>query len=121
MIGRRGEVITLIDETARAYHAGLSLMPLEVDRRENVNNFSIGIELIGSDRDKFTKRQYDSLSKLMLGIINRHPIRYVLGHEHVAPGRKTDPGPGFDWQRLIALKDSFSELILPQDLRNPWG
>jgi AmpD protein len=68
------------------------------DGREGVNNFSIGIELIGSEDTDFTEAQYISLARLTKDILSRHPLQYIYGHCDVAPGRKTDPW-GLDWSR----------------------
>jgi AmpD protein len=103
LISREGEVWRLVDEAKRAWHAGVSKMPLPDDSREGVNHFSIGIELIATEESGFTPEQYESLALLIFDISSRQPIRNVLGHEHIAPGRKVDPGPNFDWPRLRAL------------------
>ena len=68
--------------------------------RDNCNDDSIGIELEGLEGERFEEAQYETLDALVAGIAQRYPIRHVAGHEHIAPGRKQDPGPGFDWQRL---------------------
>jgi AmpD protein len=78
-------------------------MPFLDDSREQVNDFSIGIEVVTSGHEgDFTTSQYDALIELIRGIRARHPITAIVGHEHIAPGRKTDPGPQFDWQRIAA-------------------
>lgn len=102
VITRRGHVIQLVDEQHRAWHAGKSRMPFRNDRRSGVNRFSIGIELIGTPTGAFTTSQYKSLVRLVLEILRRHRITSVVGHEHIAPGRKIDPGPAFDWKRFGA-------------------
>ena len=78
-------------------------MPFTDDPRGNVNDFSIGIELLGNQEFGFCKKQYQALARLTKQICKRHPIRHILGHEHIAPGRKTDPGPAFDWQYFGSL------------------
>ncbi len=81
---------------ARAWHAGKSIWR----GRENCNDYSIGIELEGVEGDRFEPAQYTTLQRLLRALARRYPVREAVGHEHVAPVRKTDPGPGFDWQRL---------------------
>jgi N-acetyl-anhydromuramoyl-L-alanine amidase len=71
--------------------------------RERCNDYAIGIELEGLEGDTFTAAQYRSLAQLLRALARRYPITDVTGHEHVAPGRKRDPGPGFDWWRLARL------------------
>ncbi|MCI5131274.1 MAG: hypothetical protein D3904_07065, partial [Candidatus Electrothrix sp. EH2] len=83
-------------EENKAWHAGTSRMP--EDGREGVNEFSIGIELIGSEDSYFTAPQYRALALLTRDILTRHPVQYIYGHCDVAPGRKTDPW-GLDWSR----------------------
>ena len=102
VIARDGAVFQLVPESKRAWHAGVS----RLGDRERVNDFSIGIDLVfqpGIDRG-YTERQYEILMDLLDGIRTRHPIdpALVTGHEDVAlpPGRKTDPGPLFDWPRV---------------------
>ena len=68
--------------------------------RERCNDYSIGIELEGTDTRPYTARQYRRLAALLRRIAARYPIAAVVGHSDVAPGRKTDPGPAFDWSRL---------------------
>ena len=80
----------------RAWHAGRSSWR----GREGCNDFSIGIELEGLEGEAFDDRQYPVLAALVDSVAARFPIVDVAGHEHVAPGRKADPGAGFDWARL---------------------
>jgi AmpD protein len=68
--------------------------------RDNLNNTSIGIELAGSDDVPYTTAQYQALRRVLLRLNDDFPLRYVVGHCDIAPGRKTDPGASFDWQRL---------------------
>jgi AmpD protein len=82
----------------RAWHAGTSSFL----GRDNCNDFSIGIELEGLEGDAFEPAQYAALARLCQDLRARYPIAFVVGHEHIAPGRKQDPGPGFDWQTLVA-------------------
>lgn len=108
IISRKGEIIRCVQEDKRAWHAGKSRMPLVDCPREEVNDFSIGIELIGSERSGFTVQQYDALVALIQDIRKRHEINHILGHEHVSPGRKSDPGKLFDWS---FIKDRFGGKI----------
>ena len=95
LIDRHGLVTQFVAANARAWHAGVS----SFEGREKCNDFSIGIELEGSDFVPFEAAQYDSLAALTLALRQRYGLRAVAGHEHIAPGRKTDPGPFFDWPR----------------------
>lgn len=96
LIGRDGKIYRLVEDKNIAYHAGVSQVP---DGRKNVNDFSIGIELVNTKTDKFTDKQYDALSKLVDQIKKENKIKYVLGHDQIAPGRKDDPW-NFDWNKL---------------------
>mgnify|MGYP002260836742 CR=1 FL=1 len=80
----------------RAWHAGVS----SCEGRNRVNDFSIGIELEGSDDLPFTDAQYAALVPLLATLKAAYPIQAVVGHSDIAPGRKTDPGPFFDWNRI---------------------
>ena len=121
LIRRDGSVVQFVPTGARAWHAGLS----SFEGRERCNDFSIGVELEGSDFTAFGDAQYDSLARLAHALRQRHPISAVRGHEHVAPGRKTDPGPHFDWPRfraaLAALQTGDRNLLAEsqQDLSFP--
>lgn len=95
-IERSGRLWQFVDCDARAWHAGVS----HYRGRDNCNDDSIGVELEGLEGGLFETLQYQCLSALMEAIRLRYPLRYVAGHEHVAPQRKADPGPGFDWTRL---------------------
>ena len=94
LIRRDGRLVQFVPTVARAWHAGES----RFGKRERCNDFSIGIELEGTDVDPFTPSQYDTLVQLTATLQARHSLTDVAGHEHVAPGRKTDPGPCFDWE-----------------------
>lgn len=83
----------------RAWHAGASFWR----GRADCNDDSIGIELEGLEGDRFEPTQYEALARLLPALARRYPIAHLAGHEHIAPGRKHDPGPGFDWPRLQAL------------------
>lgn len=96
IIGRQGDVYKLVEEKNVAYHAGESRMP---DGRTGVNYFSIGIELVGDLESGFTKEQYSALNSLLADIKERHRIKSVLGHEDIAPGRKTDPWK-IEWDKV---------------------
>lgn len=96
LIDREGRVYRLVNDKNIAYHAGESKMP---DGRINVNNFSLGIEIMNTESSKPTEKQYQSLNKLISYIKNNHKIKNTLGHNQIAPGRKTDPW-NFDWKEL---------------------
>jgi len=99
-IRRDGEVMQFVSCEERAWHAG----PSSWQGRDNCNDYSIGIELEGLEGETFEPSQYAALVPLLRALAARYPIDQVVGHEHVAPGRKIDPGPGFDWAGLrIAL------------------
>lgn len=95
-IERNGWLWQFVDCDARAWHAGVSCYR----GRERCNDDSIGIELEGLEGQSFEAAQYATLAWLCQDLARRYPLQHVAGHEHVAPGRKQDPGPGFDWQRL---------------------
>lgn len=96
LIRRDGEVMQFVSANDRAWHAGVS----SFCGRERCNDFSIGIELEGTDFDPFELVQYDALAALTLALSARYPLTDVAGHEHIAPGRKSDPGPFFDWNHF---------------------
>ena len=96
LIRRDGELLQFVSADERAWHAGLS----SFRGRERCNDFSIGIELEGLEGGRFEDAQYRALLQLLPALRARYPIDAVVGHEHIAPGRKADPGPGFDWQGL---------------------
>lgn len=98
LIDRRGRLTQFVPLHQRAWHAGKSVF----EGRERCNDFSIGIELEGTDEKPFTQAQYTRLVRLTRQIMARCPRitrRRVTGHSNIAPGRKTDPGPHFDWAR----------------------
>ena len=95
-IRRDGSLIQFVPCTLRAWHAGVSSW----QNCERCNDFSIGIELEGTDELPFTDAQYATLAPLVQQLKQAYPIRAVVGHSDIAAGRKTDPGPYFDWQRL---------------------
>lgn len=96
IIDRKGVVYRLVEESNIAYHAGSSKMP---DGRKNVNDFSIGIEIIATEDSGYTDKQYAAVNDLIADIRSRYQIKSVLGHSDIAPGRKTDPWK-FDWKKL---------------------
>lgn len=95
-IRRQGELWQFVSCEDRAWHAGVS----SYRGRENCNDDSIGIELEGLEGGEFEAAQYETLSSLCAALGQRYPVQHIAGHEHVAPGRKADPGPGFHWPQL---------------------
>jgi AmpD protein len=104
-VRRGGELWQFVSCDDRAWHAGASSWR----GRDNCNDFSIGIELEGLEGEAFEPAQYECLAALVAAVAQQYPVAHVAGHEHVAPGRKRDPGAGFDW---AALRD---QLSWPQD------
>ena len=101
LVERDGAVTQFVSCNARAWHAGVS----SFEGRENCNDFSLGIELEGTDDQPFTEAQYDALVELTEQLLQAYPqmsVARICGHSDIAPGRKTDPGPCFDWARLRA-------------------
>jgi AmpD protein len=98
-IRRDGALFQFVPCERRAWHAGVSSWR----GRERCNDFSIGVELEGADTRPYTTRQYARLARLVRALRSRYPIDDVAGHSDIAPGRKTDPGPSFDWSRLGTL------------------
>lgn len=96
LIRRDGAVVQFVSCEARAWHAGLS----EFFGRERCNDFSVGVELEGADDVPFDAAQYRALAQLTDALMARYPIKAIVGHADVAPHRKTDPGPCFDWRTL---------------------
>ena len=99
LVRRDGELLQFVSCDARAWHAGQSMWK----GRADCNDFSIGIELEGLEGERFEAAQYGSLARAITALVRHYPIAAVAGHEHVAPGRKNDPGAGFDWPRLRSL------------------
>jgi AmpD protein len=95
-IRRQGELWQFVSADDRAWHAGAS----QYRGRSNCNDDSIGIELEGLEGQPFEPEQYDTLVSLLAALVPAYPIHHVAGHEHIAPGRKHDPGAGFDWQAV---------------------
>ena len=98
-IRRDGTLVQFVPCTERAWHAGVSSWR----GRERCNDFSIGIELEGADAVPYASAQYTALATLLRALKRRYPLEAAVGHSDVAPGRKTDPGPAFDWDRLSRL------------------
>jgi len=96
VVRRSGELLQFVSCERRAWHAGRSAWR----GRENCNDYSLGIELEGLEGEPFEAAQYDTLVALAPVLARRYPIEAVVGHEHIAPGRKHDPGAGFDWSSL---------------------
>ena len=99
-IRRTGEIIQFVPFNKRAWHAGKS----KYKGRSNFNDFSIGIELEGSVTDDYTNEQYNELKKCILLLKDLFPSikdSNILGHSDIAPGRKTDPGSNFSWERIL--------------------
>jgi len=101
LIRRDGALMQFVPCAKRAWHAGESSW----QGRIRCNDFSIGIELEGSDDTAFENAQYGCLAALVRSLCARYPIAASVGHSDIAPGRKTDPGPHFDWARYQALLD----------------
>ena len=105
-IRRQGELQQFVSCNQRAWHAGVSSYRGHI----NCNDNAIGIELEGVDDTTFDERQYETLVSLCAAILQRYPITQIAGHQHIAPGRKTDPGSGFDWPLLrqaLGLSEQF--------------
>lgn len=104
-VRRNGDVVQFVSFDDRAWHAGVSFC----EGRERVNDFSIGIELEGTDFVGFDDRQYEALVAVTGALQRAYPaltVERVYGHADIAPGRKTDPGPHFDWQRYrLAVRE----------------
>lgn len=99
LVRRDGGLLQFVACAERAWHAGASTWK----GRERCNDYSVGIELEGTDLIAYTAAQYAMLARLTRALSRRYPIADVVGHSDVAPGRKTDPGPAFDWARLRRL------------------
>jgi len=103
-IRRSGRLVQFVPCDRRAWHAGASSWA----GRERCNDYSIGVELEGTDDTLYTYAQYERLAQLAVALQGRYPITDIVGHADVAPGRKTDPGAAFDWhlfnERLAAYR-----------------
>jgi AmpD protein len=109
-VRRDGRTLQFVSCDQRAWHAGRSSWR----GRENCNDWSIGIELEGLEGGSFEPAQYRRLAVLLRALAGRYPIEEAVGHEHVAPGRKSDPGSGFDWAEL-------RRVLRRRRPRLPWG
>lgn len=106
-ITRDGLLWQFVSCDQRAWHAGRSCYRGASDCNDN----SVGVELEGLEGDLFTQQQYQSLALLSKALLMAYPVSAIAGHEHIAPGRKNDPGPGFDWtafQALLGGPDAYS-------------
>lgn len=102
LIRRDGEIVQYVPFHRRAWHAGES----DYQGRKNCNDFSIGIEMEGCDEQGFESIQYQNLASLLKGLFSQYKTiskEHITGHSDIAPGRKTDPGPYFEWQRILDL------------------
>lgn len=97
LVRRDGQIVQFVPCGKRAWHAGASTW----HGRTRCNDFSIGIELEGGDFGPYTERQYAALARLTRYLKRAYPIRDIAGHSDIAPGRKTDPGPFFDWDKFL--------------------
>lgn len=116
LLRRDGELIQFVPLQRRAWHAGRSSLA----GRDDCNDYSIGIELEGCDDQAYTEAQYQRLGPLLGWLMQRWGqicSERIVGHEHIAPGRKTDPGPAFDWPRLRAMLPC--NKILDSSVENP--
>lgn len=105
LIRREGEVVQFVAFDQRAWHAGVSCF----EGRERCNDFSIGIELEGSINQAYTDTQYRQVIDITTLLLKHYPrlsARRITGHSDIAPGRKQDPGPRFDWARYLTALDS---------------
>lgn len=96
LIRRDGHLIQFVSCLQRAWHAGQSVW----QGRERCNDFSVGVELEGSDFEAFESAQYRTLNQLIAALRKTYPIKGITGHSDIAPGRKTDPGEYFDWAKI---------------------
>ena len=102
VIRRSGEIVQYVPFHKRAWHAGKS----RYEQRERCNDFSIGIELEGSDEEAYEPEQYQQLARIIQTLCETYPklnAQRIAGHSDIAPGRKTDPGPAFNWGTLYRL------------------
>jgi AmpD protein len=116
LIRRDGALMQFVSANDRAWHAGAS----SFEGRERCNDFSIGVELEGSDYVPFDESQYRTLANLTAALQRRYSLLAVTGHEHIAPGRKTDPGPYFDWNNYCSIvREHEAEHVCQRSLRFP--
>ena len=108
LIRRDGEIVQYVPFNKRAWHAGVSCY----EGRDGCNDFSLGIELEGCDETPYEAVQYDVLANVLKALMTTYPglsSERIVGHSDIAPGRKTDPGPCFDWHQLRTLMGSRTE------------
>jgi len=110
-VRRNGELWQFVSCDDRAWHAGVSTWR----GRGNCNDDSIGIELEGLEGQHFEEPQYETLASLCAAIAQHFPVAYIAGHEHIAPGRKHDPGAGFDW-RLLREQLGWKPQMFPEQV-----
>ena len=113
VIRRDGELLQFVSVDDRAWHAGRSSW----GGRDECNDYSVGIELEGLEDHLFEPAQYEALATMLRELAARYPIAQVVGHEHVAPARKRDPGRGFDW-RLLATRLGWPDQCFPTGVLN---
>jgi len=107
LVRRDGELVQFVPCTRRAWHAGLS----DFFGRTRCNDFSIGIEIEGTDDLPFTAAQYATTATLVKALRAAYPVGAIAAHSDIAPGRKTDPGPHFDWDHFAKLADVPPDLL----------
>jgi AmpD protein len=111
-VRRNGELWQFVSCNDRAWHAGCS----SHQGRDNCNDFSIGIELEGLEGDQFERAQYETLCALLPAIASQYPVQHIAGHEHIAAGRKNDPGSGFDWA-VLQCGSGFAPQCFPDSVK----
>lgn len=109
LVRRDGRILQFVEASQRAWHAGLSCWRGVANR----NDDSVGVELEGLEGRTFTAAQYRAVAHLLRALVARWPIREVVGHEHIAPLRKRDPGPGWHWQRLAHRLQGLPVAVTP--------
>ncbi len=101
LVKRDGSIVQFVPFNKRAWHAGES----NFNGKDNCNDFSIGIELEGSDNTAYEEVQYQSLNKILKILKSSYPIKDIVGHSDIAPGRKTDPGQSFEWEKINEITE----------------
>jgi AmpD protein len=109
LIRRDAQLLQFVSCDDRAWHAGASSW----QGVDNCNDYSVGIELEGLEGEGFEQAQYVALAALLRALEAQYPIRTVVGHEHIAPGRKLDPGAGFNWQQVVSLTGWSADRFAP--------
>lgn len=112
-VRRNGELWQFVSCNDRAWHAGTS----HYRGRDNCNDYSVGVELEGLEGQSFEAAQYETLATICAALMQGYPIAHIAGHEHIAPGRKADPGPGFDWA-LLTRTLAYSPSYFPSPLQS---